>query len=132
MSTSNKTPNRIYGDVCEINSQDVQKMWKNRVQKKERHIDAPVVPGSDKNLSDIEKWTSQELRDWFPAFDCDSSCKVFELGYGTGRMTKYILESCESYVGIDFVDEFKELAENRDDIKKVMHFIFTPCLLMNI
>lgn len=41
---------------------------------------------------------------------------VFELGFGTGRMTKYIVPTAKQYIGVDYVKEFVDIIEKREDI----------------
>ena len=110
--------NRIYGKVSDINTEEVKSFYAERSGKsKTVHVDSPVVLSGDVNVENIELWTSWELEKWFPLLLLDKTSVVFELGFGTGRMTKYIIPKVKQYVGIDYVDEFVRIVQEREDIK---------------
>lgn len=109
---------RVFGEKQDIDQNEVRRLYESRMDKVQRHVDAPVVLSSDVNPDYADIWTKRELDTWFPLFELDANSKVFELGFGTGRMTKYITPVAEEYVGIDFVEEFVGLAKSRADIVK--------------
>lgn len=116
---------RVYGVNTEINPEEVKQMYANRANKsKTVHIDAPVVLSSDSALENIELWTSHELEKWFPLMSLNEDSVVFELGFGTGRMTKYIIPIVKQYIGIDYVQEFVDIIEKREDIGKKENTLF--------
>lgn len=108
---------RVYGRKQEINPDEVKKLYAARADKsKTVHVDAPVVLSSDVDINNIEAWTSWELKQWFPLLQLDEESVVFELGFGTGRMTKYIVPTAKQYIGVDYVQEFVDIIKERDDI----------------
>lgn len=108
---------RVYGKKLEINTEEIREMYAERADKsKTVHIDAPVVLSSDTALENIELWTSHELKKWFPHLCLNEESRVFELGFGTGRMTKYIVPTVKQYIGVDYVKEFVDIIQKRDDI----------------
>lgn len=127
---------RVYGKKQEIDQEEVKRLYKSRIDKVNCHIDAPVVLCSDTAPEKAELWTKLELQRWFPYFELDDNSTVFELGFGTGRMTKYITPCAKEYVGIDYVLEFVDLVKNRADIvkkenTKFYHYSFREFLKNN-
>lgn len=116
---------RVYGRQQEIEPEEVKCLYANRADKsKTVHVDSPVVLSGDVDVKNIERWTEWELKKWFPMLRLDKNSIVFELGFGTGRMTKYILPRIRQYVGIDYVKEFVDIVQNRDDMGKKEHALF--------
>lgn len=108
---------RIYGREQVIDQEEVKQLYARRADKSDRvHVDAPVVLSSDVDIKNIELWTDWELKRWFPMLGLNEESIVFELGFGTGRMTKYILPIVKRYVGVDYVKEFVDIVRKRDDI----------------
>ncbi|MGY3667113.1 MAG: class I SAM-dependent methyltransferase [Roseburia sp. 1XD42-69] len=116
---------RIYGKVSTINTDEVKQLYAERSgRSKTVHVDSPVVLSGDVDVENIELWTSWELKKWFPQLLLNEDSTVFELGFGTGRMTKYIVPLVKQYVGIDYVEEFVKIAQERDDIQRKENAIF--------
>ncbi len=116
---------RIYGKVSDIDTNEVKQLYAERSGRSRTvHIDSPVVLSGDVNVENIELWTSWELKKWFPLLLLDKTSAVFELGFGTGRMTKYILPLAGRYVGIDYVEEFVKIARERDDMEINKNTVF--------
>jgi len=119
------TESRIYGKQQEINPDEVKQLYIDRaVKSRTVHVDAPVVLCSDVDVDNIEAWNSWELEKWFPMFRLDEESVVFELGFGTGRMTKYIVPTAKQYVGVDYVEEFTDIIRNRSDIQPKENTLF--------
>lgn len=116
---------RVYGKKIEIDIDEIKNMYAERADKSRTvHLDAPVVLSSDKALENINLWTSHELENWFPFLNLNEESIVFELGFGTGRMTKYIVSIAKKYIGIDYVEEFVDIIKKRDDIRKTENTLF--------
>lgn len=116
---------RAYGKPQEIEPEEVKKLYAERASKsKTKHVDSPVVLSGDVDVKNIDSWTEWELKKWFPMLQLDENSIVFELGFGTGRMTKYILPEIRQYVGVDYVKEFVDIVQNRTDIEKKEHALF--------
>ncbi len=114
-----KENTRIYGEYVDIDINQVKTLYSNRAKTHRAvHVDAPVVLSSDAEIENIRRWTEEELKRWFPLFNIDENCSVFEIGFGTGRMTKYITDIAKMYVGIDYVKEFRDTVLKREDITK--------------
>ena len=110
---------RIYNDQVNIDEESIKNLYRKRIEdKKHIDIDAPVVLCGDRDKSKIEEWTSFEVKERLPLLKLDNESRVLELGFGTGRITKYITSICKEYVGIDYVKEFIDLINDRDDITK--------------
>lgn len=81
---------------------------------------------ADKASEKIEYWTKYEIENKFTLFGLSENCRALELGFGTGRITEYLTDTAETYVGIDYVKEFVELA------KKEREYIFSKCIIATI
>lgn len=117
---------RIYSDNVKIDHESLRNFYRKRaVDKINIDIDAPVVLCGDNDKSKIEAWTSFEIEHRFPLLSIDNNSVVLEVGCGTGRISKYITSIVDTYVGIDYVNEFIDLIKLRDDIVKTekTHFI---------
>lgn len=116
---------RIYGEVQNINQIEVRELYAKRVGKsKTVHIDSPVVLSGDTDVKNIDLWTQTELEKWLPLVRLDENSIVLELGFGTGRMSKYIIPQVKEYIGLDFVSEFVDIVKQREDIKGKDHATF--------
>ena len=116
---------RIYGKNVDIDSNAVKNLYSARSEKNgDRPVDAPTVLSSDTNIENIELWTKEELERWFPQFALDNESIVLEIGFGTGRMTRYITPKAGEYVGIDYVKEFVDTVKKREDIVKKENTVF--------
>lgn len=116
---------RIYGEPVNIVQEQVKELYANRVETRgQLHVDAPTILSGDTDVKNIELWTQEEMERWFPKFRLDNNCVVFEIGFGTGRMTKYITSQASQYVGIDYVEKFKKVVLNREDIIKTKNTEF--------
>ena len=116
---------RIKNEDISIDTGSIHDFYAKRaIDKVAIDVDAPVVLCADKAPEKIEYWTKYEIENRLPLFKLDNSCKVLELGFGTGRIAKYLTDTAELYVGIDYVKEFVELAKQRNDIKKNDHTYF--------
>ena len=110
---------RIYGKNIDIDSNAVKKLYRDRLERNgDKPIDAPTVLCSDTNIDNIEHWTKEELDRWFPMFKLSDESVVLEIGFGTGRMSKYIIPVAKEYVGIDYVENFCATVQKRADISK--------------
>ena len=117
MEASSQT--RIYGEAVEIDSDAVKKLYNTRAEnKRNKHVDAPTVLCSDTDIGNIERWTEEELERWFPMLQLDEQSIIFEIGFGTGRMSKYITPVAKEYVGIDYAKNLWETIQERSDIVK--------------
>ncbi|MCG7408759.1 class I SAM-dependent methyltransferase [Paenibacillus sp. ACRRX] len=111
--------NRIYNEHVDIDHESLQDFYRKRaVEKVSIDVDAPVVLCGDKDKSKIEIWTSFEIEHRLPLLCLDSNSRVLEVGCGTGRISKYITSVADTYVGVDYVEEFIELIQSREDIEK--------------
>ena len=110
---------RIYAEHVQIDYDSMKDFYRKRaVEKISINIDAPVVLCGDKDKSKIESWTSFEIEHRFPLLCLDSNSIVLEVGCGTGRISKYITSIVDTYVGVDYVKEFIDLIQSREDIEK--------------
>ncbi|QGG58087.1 class I SAM-dependent methyltransferase [Paenibacillus sp. B01] len=110
---------RVYDRKIAINENSIQDFYAQRAIKKSSiDVDAPVVLAGDRDKNNIHAWTAFEVEHRLPELQLQPSCKVLEVGCGTGRITKYITSSVDHYVGIDYIEEFIETIKNREDIQK--------------
>lgn len=117
---------RIYVENVDIDGESMHDFYKKRaIEKVSIDIDAPVVLVGDKDKSKIEAWTTFEIEHRLPLLSIDSSSVVLEMGCGTGRISKYITSIADTYIGVDYVKEFIDIIQQREDIKKkdTTHFI---------
>lgn len=116
---------RVYGRPQEIKPEEVKSLYAERAGKsKTVHVDSPVVLSGDVDVKNIELWTEWELKKWFRMLRLTQDSVVFELGFGTGRMTKYILPEVRQYVGIDYVKEFVDIVQDRADMGEKANALF--------
>lgn len=110
---------RIYTQKISIDPESLKEFYKKRAREKSSiDVDAPVVLVGDKDKSKIEEWTRYERVRWLPELHLDENSVVLEVGCGTGRITKYITNEVKAYLGIDYVQEFIDLIQSREDIQK--------------
>lgn len=108
---------RIKEEHVDVDMGNIHDFYARRaVEKTKLNIDAPVILSTDRDPSHAEYWTKYELEKRIPFFELDEQSKVLELGFGTGRIAKYLTKIAKLYVGIDYVQEFVDLAKKRDDI----------------
>lgn len=95
---------RISKEHVDIDDVSIKNFYAKRAREKvDVNIDAPVLLCSDNETEKISVWNEYEERKWLPKLKIDSNSRIFELGFGTGRVTKYLLCDAEVYVGIDYV-----------------------------
>lgn len=117
--------------VC-IDQESIKDFYARRaVEKSKEDIDLPVVLCADKALEKVAEWNQYELKERFPLFQLNSKSVVLELGFGTGRISKYITPTAHQYVGIDYVKEFVELIKMREDVKKSGNTFFLHASLQD-
>ncbi|RJX36955.1 class I SAM-dependent methyltransferase [Paenibacillus pinisoli] len=110
---------RIYAENVHIDQNSLQEFYKKRaVEKVQIDVDAPVILFADKDKDKIEAWTRFEVEHRLPLLNLDRNCSVLEVGCGTGRISKYITSIVDTYVGVDYVKEFIELIQKREDVVK--------------
>lgn len=110
---------RVYGKAIEIDSNAVKTFYGLRAKDRiEKHIDAPTILSSDTDIKLVDQWTKEELNRWFPLLRLDENSHVFEIGFGTGRMTKYLTRTAKQYVGVDYVESFLNTVLEREDLIK--------------
>lgn len=121
---------RVYGETIDIDSNAVKNFFGSRASERAKeHIDAPTILSGDTDIKHIERWTNEELERWFPLFRIDKDSCVFEIGFGTGRMTKYLTGIAKQYVGVDYVESFLDTVLEREDIVKNKDTKFFSCSL---
>ena len=109
---------RIEGTHVDIDMSSVHDMFTERASRTVRDVDAPTIPSSDVHLDHVRLWTENERDRWLPCLKLDASSRVLEVGFGTGRMTKYLTQCCGQYTGIECVEEFVKIARERTDIRR--------------
>ncbi|EJW19851.1 class I SAM-dependent methyltransferase [Paenibacillus alvei] len=110
---------RVYNEQVHIDPESLKDFYQKRAREKiSIDIDAPVVLCGDRDKSKIGAWTAFELEHRFPLLNIDSDSVVLEVGCGTGRISKYITSVVNTYVGVDYVKEFIDIIQLREDIKK--------------
>jgi SAM-dependent methyltransferase len=110
---------RIYGEKISIDQSSIKDFYAKRAKGKVKiDIDAPVVLCGDKDKNKIEEWTCFEVKNRLPLLQLDKNSIVLELGCGTGRISKFITQVVDKYVGVDYVKEFIDIIEKREDIDK--------------
>ncbi len=108
---------RITGKKEDIDMTAVQDLYAERAHSRAGvNVDAPVVLASDTDPKHIQEWNDYEVEHWLPLLALDEYSRVLELGFGTGRIAKYIIERAGAYVGIDYVADFVDTVKKRDDI----------------
>ena len=108
---------RITGRKTNISEKSVHDLYAERANsRKAVDVDAPVVLASDESPDVIRKWNEYEVTNWLPKLRLDENSNVLEVGFGTGRIAKYIIEKAGSYTGVDYVEEFVQLVKDRTDI----------------
>lgn len=117
---------RILGEKIAIDEESIRDFYSERARTKlEIDVDAPVVLIGDREPEKIFYWTQYELAHRLPLAKISANSRVLEIGFGTGRIAKYIVSIVAEYVGIDCVEAFVELAQKRQDIEKrsQVHFL---------
>ncbi len=110
---------RVKNRNISIDQNSIQDFYKQRaLNRKNIDIDAPVVLCGDKDPDKISYWTSYEINHKLRLSQLNGENKVLELGFGTGRIAKYLIQNSKLYVGIDYVKELVDIASSREDIEK--------------
>lgn len=116
---------RVRGEKIAVNVARIHDFYAKRaVEKGGIHVDAPVVLCGDEAPEKITAWTDYEVSERLPLLELTGNSRVLEWGFGTGRITKHILETASHYVGVDYVEDFVTLAKGREDIRRTEHTHF--------
>ena len=108
---------RITATKTDIDSESIKELYAERaISRAGVDVDAPVVLASDSDPEHIREWNEHEVKTWLPQLKLDQNSRVLELGFGTGRIAKYIIEQAGQYVGIDYVEAFVDTVKNWADI----------------
>ncbi|AUN15185.1 Uncharacterized protein/domain [[Clostridium] sordellii] len=117
---------RVYRNKISIDDTMIKRFYESRaIEKIDIDIDAPVVLCGDKKKDKIHEWTKFEVENRLKLLNLDSNSRVLELGCGTGRISKFIVNKVKEYIGVDYVKEFIDIINDREDIKKgeKIHFL---------
>lgn len=115
---------RVYLEKIDIDSNSILEFYKERaINKVKIDIDSPVVLCGDKDKNNIKIWTDFEVNNRLKLLNIDSDSIVLEMGCGTGRISKYIIENSKRYVGVDYVKELIDIAQSRNYNNKEVIFI---------
>lgn len=117
---------RVYKNKINIDETSIKNFYESRaIEKVDIDIDAPVVLCGDNDKGKIYEWTKFEVENRLKLLKLDSGSRVLELGCGTGRISKFIVNKVKEYIGVDYVKEFIDIINGREDIKKgeQIHFL---------
>ncbi|CEK32924.1 tellurite resistance protein TehB [[Clostridium] sordellii] len=117
---------RVYKNKINIDETSIKNFYESRaIEKVDIDIDAPVVLCGDKKKDKIYEWTKFEVENRLKLLKLDPDSRVLELGCGTGRISKFIVNKVKEYIGVDYVKEFIDIINGREDIKKgeQIHFL---------
>lgn len=116
---------RVTGDKVAIDGESIRSFYgKRAVEKVAIDVDAPVVLCADQAPEKVAAWTNFEVKERLPLLELTADSRVLELGFGTGRITKYLLQTASHYVGVDYVEAFVELVKKREDIRRTVETQF--------
>lgn len=117
----------------DIDDESLKQFYRKRAKEKSSiNIDAPVVLVGDQDIDKIEEWTRFEVEFRLPLLQLDQTCRVLEIGCGTGRISKFITPHSDVYVGVDYVEEFIKLIETRKDIIRNKSTYFKHASIMQL
>lgn len=111
--------NRVSGTAIAVDGESIRAFYGKRAVEKARiDVDAPVVLCADQAPEKVAEWTNFEVEERLPLLELTADSRVLELGFGTGRITKYLLQTASHYVGVDYVEAFVDLVKKREDIRR--------------
>jgi len=117
---------RVNGEKIAVDMESIHAFYEKRAAEKGGiDVDAPVVLCGDKAPEKIAAWTNYEVQERLPLLALTEDSRVLEVAFGTGRITKYLLQTASHYVGIDIVQAFVDLVKERKDIRRTAdtHFL---------
>lgn len=117
---------RVYKNKISIDETSIKNFYESRaIEKVDIDIDAPVVLCGDKKKDKIYEWTKFEVENRLKLLNLDQDSRVLELGCGTGSISKFIVNKVKEYIGVDYVKEFIDIINAREDIDtgEKIHFL---------
>lgn len=110
---------RVNGEKITVDMESIHDFYAKRAAEKgDIDVDAPVVLCGDKAPEKIAAWTDYEVKERLPLLALTKDSRVLEVAFGTGRITKYVLQTASHYVGMDVVESFVDLVKKRQDIQQ--------------
>lgn len=110
---------RVEEQKIAIDAESIREFYSERAKTKlDIDVDAPVVLAGDQAPEKIAYWTQYEIVHRLPLAKIGADSHVLEVGFGTGRIAKYIIPQAALYLGIDCVEAFVQLAQARKDIAR--------------
>ena len=98
---------RVNGEKITVDMESIHDFYAKRAAEKgDIDVDAPVVLCGDKAPEKIAAWTDYEVKERLPLLALTKDSRVLEVAFGTGRITKYVLQTASHYVGMDVVESF--------------------------
>ena len=83
---------RITATKTDIDSESIKELYAERaISRAGVDVDAPVVLASDSDPEHIREWNEHEVKTWLPQLKLDQNSRVLELGFGTGRIAKFLI-----------------------------------------
>lgn len=102
---------RLYGEKEDINPNTVKNFFSDRAHR-DFESDLSIVLFQDKDESEI--WNNEEKESFLGNIDVTGK-KVLEIGCGIGRFVDALYDKCDSYLGIDYTEDFIEMAKKSHD-----------------
>jgi len=105
--------NRIYGEMIDIDTNNVQDFYDKRAEKVNESNPYSAVLLSDHSPELIEEQIKIEKETIFPLLNINNESRVLDIGCGIGRWAEEIIPICDYYYGIDFSQNMVNTAKQR-------------------
>lgn len=102
---------RLYGEKENIDPNNVRNFFSERANR-DFESDLSIVLFQAKDESEI--WNIEEKKSFLENVDVTGK-KILEIGCGIGRFVEALQDKCESYLGIDYTEDFIEMAKKTYD-----------------
>ncbi|MCM1171693.1 MAG: class I SAM-dependent methyltransferase [Clostridium sp.] len=105
---------RISKDILNIDYCDTQNFFQNRTEKYNADNPYTVTMYQDNNPQLAEKRNLAEVNKLIPKLNLNNNSKVLDLACGVGRWADAINVDVAEYCGIDFIEDFINIAKSRN------------------
>ncbi|MCL2035991.1 MAG: methyltransferase domain-containing protein [Oscillospiraceae bacterium] len=109
----NSSNNRIYGEVVDIDSGDIQSFYDKRAEKAQGENMYSSVLLNDHAPELVKEQMKIEEEILLPRLKLTPDSRVLDIGCGIGRWAEKVIGKCEYYHGVDFSQKMVETARER-------------------
>lgn len=105
---------RVKKDIIEINYHETKDFFQKRIKKFNDKSPYSLTMYQDKNPDLVKKRDEKEKGKLLPLLKINHNSKILDIACGIGRWSDAICTDISEYCGIDFCEEFIEIAKDRN------------------